>query len=134
MCRAFRLSDEYKELGRALPLGVRRTAGMARFRPEPAQKRGTSHTASNRMLPHCSGLDDRNPSCSVPVGFVPKLLFDQWSHVLSVKDFFDPCGRALFSEERGIVYEAYPHSPASRTSGGPTKVPSQGDGSGVDHH
>jgi hypothetical protein len=79
-------------------------------------------------------LDKLSGVPSVPVGFVAKLLLDQWSYVLSLKDFFDPCGRALFSDERGIVYEAYPHSPANQTSDGSTKVPSQGEGSGTDHH
>jgi hypothetical protein len=31
-----------------------------------------------------------------------------WSYVLSLKDLLDPCGFTLFSDEHGVIYEAYP--------------------------
>ena len=43
---------------------------------------------------------------SAPVGFVPKLLIDRWSYIVSLKDYFDVCGFALFSDERGVIYES----------------------------
>ena len=54
---------------------------------------------------------------SAPVGFIPKLLFDQWSYVVSLKDYFDACGFALFSDERGVIYEAHPRAVARPQSG-----------------
>ena len=44
---------------------------------------------------------------SAPVGFVPKLIVDRWSYIVSLKDYFDVCGFALFSDERGVIYEAH---------------------------
>ena len=44
---------------------------------------------------------------SAPVGFVPKLLIDRWSYIVTLKDYFDVCGFALFSDERGVIYEAH---------------------------
>jgi hypothetical protein len=56
----------------------------------------------------------------LPVGFVPRLVSDQWGYVLSVKDLFDPCGYALFSDELGQVYEAAPLSgPSSAVATAP---------------
>jgi hypothetical protein len=43
----------------------------------------------------------------VPVGFVPRLVFNQWNYVISMKDLFDPCGFSLFSDEHGVIYEAH---------------------------
>jgi hypothetical protein len=44
----------------------------------------------------------------VPVGFLPRLLSDQWGYLVSLKDFFDPCGFTLFSDDRGVIYESHP--------------------------
>lgn len=52
---------------------------------------------------------------SLPVGFVPKLLADQWSYVVLLKDLFDPCGVALLLDERGVVHDAYPR-PQTKTA------------------
>jgi hypothetical protein len=46
----------------------------------------------------------------IPVGFVPRLVFDRWSYIISVKDVLDPCGFALFSDEHGLIYEAHPNA------------------------
>jgi len=46
----------------------------------------------------------------LPVGFVPKLMTDQWSYVMSLTDLFDPCGAAMFLDERGVVYHGHPRS------------------------
>lgn len=54
-----------------------------------------------------SSLNELTNVPSAPVGFVPKLLADRWSYVVSVKDYFDACGYALFSDERGVIYEAH---------------------------
>lgn len=63
-----------------------------------------SHQTHGRYLPliEASGID------RTPVGFLPRLLFDRWAYLISLKDFFDPCGFTLFSDERGVIYEAYP--------------------------
>jgi hypothetical protein len=53
-------------------------------------------------------LADTGVLSDAPVGFVPRLVFDRWGYLLSVKDLFDPCGFAVFSDEFGIVYEALP--------------------------
>ena len=75
-----------------------------------AEGRAQRQTGRYTSLSELSGLP------SVPVGFVPKLLFDQWSYVISLKDFFDPCEFAFFSDDRGMVYEAYPQAPRTPTS------------------
>jgi hypothetical protein len=31
---------------------------------------------------------------------------DQWTYAIALKDLFDACGFALFSDEQGVVYEA----------------------------
>jgi hypothetical protein len=49
---------------------------------------------------------------ALPVGFVPKLLADQYSYVVSVKDLFDSCGVALFIDDRGVVYVGKPWATA----------------------
>ena len=54
------------------------------------------------------GLSELAGLPSVPVGFVPKLLSDRWSYVIVLKDFFDPCGFTLLSDDLGTVYEAHP--------------------------
>jgi len=53
-------------------------------------------------------LRDATAAASVPLGFVPRLMFDRWSYAVTVKDTFDPCRFALFSDQDGIVYEARP--------------------------
>lgn len=45
---------------------------------------------------------------TVPAGFVPRLTIDQLSYAISLKDLFDPCGFALFSDHEGTIYEARP--------------------------
>ena len=61
-------------------------------------------------------LSDMQGLPSTPVGFIPKLLQDQWSYIVSLKDYFDACGFALFSDERGVIYESHPRRvPAATT-------------------
>ena len=45
---------------------------------------------------------------STPVGFIPTFLYDEWSYIVSLKDYFDGCGFALFSDERGVIYHSHP--------------------------
>jgi len=45
---------------------------------------------------------------AVPVGFVPRLVFDRWGYVVTLKDALDPCGFALVSDHDGLIYEARP--------------------------
>jgi hypothetical protein len=66
---------------------------------------------------------------SVPLGFVPRLTFDRWSYTISLKDLFDPCGFALFSDQDGQVYDA---RPASRT--GVASAHLSGDARRVSRH
>jgi len=40
------------------------------------------------------------------VGFVPRLIVNQWGYLISLKDIFDVCGFALFSDEQGVIYES----------------------------
>jgi hypothetical protein len=53
-------------------------------------------------------LVDAVSMADVPVGFVPRLTFDRWSYMVSLKDTFDPCGFRLFSAQDGVIYEAQP--------------------------
>jgi hypothetical protein len=53
-------------------------------------------------LSEAPGLD------RAPVGFLPRLVFDRWGYLISLQDFFDPCGFTLFSDERGVIYESHP--------------------------
>lgn len=69
-----------------------------------AQARTQKETGKYAPLSELPGLPP------TPIGFIPKLLFDQWSYLISLKDYFDPCGLALFSDERGIVYEGQPRA------------------------
>ena len=45
---------------------------------------------------------------AAPVGFVPRLTFDQWNYQISLKDVLDSCGFALFSDQDGVIYAAQP--------------------------
>lgn len=53
-------------------------------------------------------LADAVPPGDVPLGFVPRLTIDRWSYAVSLKDLFDPCGFAVFSDQDGRIYEARP--------------------------
>lgn len=68
-----------------------------------------------------AALPDLPDLPSVPVGFVPRLTADQWSYVISLKDLFDACGVALFTDSSGAIYEARPvtvvASPGDSNSG-----------------
>jgi hypothetical protein len=67
-------------------------------------------------------LDEASGIASVPVGFLPRLFFDRWGYLVSLKDFFDPCGFTLFSDDRGVIYESHPSAingsvtPTARTT------------------
>ena len=60
-------------------------------------------------------LGDIRDLPSTPVGFIPKLLHDQWSYIVSLKDYFDACGFALFSDERGVIYQSHPRPSPTAT-------------------
>ncbi|HXH26255.1 MAG TPA: hypothetical protein VNI78_13470 [Vicinamibacterales bacterium] len=57
---------------------------------------------------------------AVPVGFVPRLVFDRWSYVVTLKDALDPCGFALVSDQDGLVYEARPVAGGGEAASGPS--------------
>ena len=65
-----------------------------------------SQTERGRFVPlhELSGLG------SPPVGFVPRLVLDQWSYLVRLIDVFDPCGFALFLDDQGVIYEAHPQA------------------------
>jgi hypothetical protein len=71
-------------------------------------------------------LNDLRGLVSAPVGFVPRLVLDQWSYVVRLTDVFDPCGFALFLDDHGIIYEARrqepPLSSTPDASGPPPRV------------
>ena len=75
-----------------------------------AEAQAQSERGRYAPLSELSGLP------SAPFGFLPKLLFDQWSYVVILEDYFDRCGLALFSNERGIIYEGRPRRLPSQTS------------------
>jgi hypothetical protein len=87
--------------------------------------------ASQRMQGAYLPLGEAAEIGSVPLGFLPRLVFDRWGYLVSLKDFFDPCGFALFSDERGVIYESYP-SPLNRpvTPPAPPATPAGAGGSG----
>jgi hypothetical protein len=61
-----------------------------------------AHAEGGRYVP----LHQLRAVPAPPVGFIPRLVADQWSYAVSLKDLFDPCGFALFSDEHGVVYES----------------------------
>jgi len=81
-----------------------RRHAAARFVAQVNAAQTRSHRELGRYVP----LEVGGVLSEVPVGFVPRLVFDQWGYVLSVKDLFDPCGFTLFSDEHGRIYEAHP--------------------------
>ena len=82
-----------------------------------AQARSQSENGRFVALGDIQGLP------STPVGFIPKLLHDQWSYIVSLKDYFDACGFALFSDERGVIYQSHPRPTSTmRTEEGHKEV------------
>ena len=53
-------------------------------------------------------LSELSITSTIPVGFVPRLVFDRWTYVVTLSDLFDRCGFTLMSDERGSIYEARP--------------------------
>jgi hypothetical protein len=51
---------------------------------------------------------------TVPLGFVPRLVVDRWSYIISLKDLFDSCGFTLFTDEHGVIYQSHPAQVAPR--------------------
>ena len=45
---------------------------------------------------------------TAPFGFVPRIVVDRWSYIVSLKDLFDSCGFTLFTDEHGVIYESHP--------------------------
>jgi hypothetical protein len=47
-------------------------------------------------------------SHSIPFGFIARLIFDQWSYIITLKDVLSPCGASFFSDQDQVIYEAQP--------------------------
>ena len=62
---------------------------------------------SHRRTGAYLGLSEVGTS-DLPVGFVPRLVSDRWTYVITVSDLFDRCGFTLVSDERGVVFQAQP--------------------------
>ena len=63
---------------------------------------------SQRRTGTYSALSELSTASTIPVGFVPRLVFDRWAYVVTLSDLFDRCGVSLMSDERGGIYEARP--------------------------
>ena len=55
-----------------------------------------------------STLAELQQASTPPLGFVPRVVVDQFGYALKVVDALDPCRFALFSDEGGVVFEAHP--------------------------
>jgi hypothetical protein len=81
-----------------------------------AQKQAQAETGRYQPLHELRDLPE------VPMGFVPRLVVDQWTYAVWMKDLFDVCGFVMFSDEFGVVYDARPRrdesSPAPASSEG----------------
>lgn len=53
-------------------------------------------------------LIDAVKMADVPFGFVPRLVFERLTYMVSLKDSLDPCGFSLLSDQDGMIYEARP--------------------------
>ena len=42
---------------------------------------------------------------AIPIGFVPRLIADQWGYIVSLNDLFDTGGFAMFLDDRGTIHE-----------------------------
>ena len=81
-----------------------RSHAAVRFVAQVNAAQARSHREIGTYVP----LEASRVLSAVPVGFVPRLVLDQWGYLLSVKDLFDPCGFTLFSDEQGRIYTAHP--------------------------
>lgn len=94
-------------------------SGSERARREAAIEFAADVNAAERAAQRARGtyvaLTDAVALARVPLGFVPRLTFDRWSYVLSLKDLFDPCGFALFSDQDGQIYEGRPVARSGET-------------------
>ena len=62
----------------------------------------------HREMGEYGSLHELRQSSASPLGFVPRLVVDQFGYALRVTDTLDPCSFSLFSDELGIVFEAHP--------------------------
>src|SRR5690349_12300450 len=95
---------------------TRRESAM-RFVKEIQDNEGRFQSANGRF----GSLSDVRGSAVAPTGFVPRLVFDQWGYVISVKDALDPCGFALFGDDNSVVYEGRP-APAAAPADKPASA------------
>jgi hypothetical protein len=86
---------------------ARRQAAV-RFAEQVNAAQARRHAQDGRYAP----LAEVVPLDRVPIGFVPRLIADRWSYALTLKDLFDACGYTVFTDQDGVVYEAYPVAPA----------------------
>jgi hypothetical protein len=88
-----------------------------------------AQTRQQRETGRYASLAEVRQSTTAPLGFVPRLVVDQFGYMIKVTDALDPCGFALFSDERGVVFEALPTTlePSHPRPGLPTEGPASKD-------
>jgi hypothetical protein len=72
-----------------------------------------------------ASLSGIRQSTSAPLGFVPRIVVDQFGYIVKLTDALDACGFAIFSDERGVVFEAHPTAlqPRAELSSAPSEKP-----------
>mgnify|MGYP003575036549 CR=1 FL=1 len=68
---------------------VRRDAALAYLSAANSAQKQQQRQGGNH-----APLNELTNMPSAPVGFVPKLLIDRWSYIVTLKDYFDVCGFA----------------------------------------
>lgn len=102
---AFLLSAQVSQPGRCQPAVAEDTRRQDAIRF--VIRLNAAQVESHRRTGTYLGLAEVGTS-DLPVGFVPRLVSDRWTYVVTVSDLFDRCGFALMSDERGVMYEAQP--------------------------
>jgi hypothetical protein len=88
-----------------------------------------AQTRQQRETGRYASLAEIRQSTTAPLGFVPRLVIDQFGYMIKVTDALDSCGFTLFSDEHGVVFEAQPTTVERKPSrsGLPTENPAGQD-------